>query len=63
MMGNLCEWVFDWHPDYVDEFRLLRGGGWSTNTYYCRSGARYYLWPEYAHNSCGFRTVLSPGPQ
>ena len=29
MSGNVWEWNFDWHPNYVGSYRVRRGGSWN----------------------------------
>lgn len=77
MAGNVWEWCHDWYdysyytsspgsnprgPD-TGSFRVLRGGGWFINSYYCRSAFRNYLKMDYSSHNHGFRAVLSPGQQ
>jgi hypothetical protein len=61
MSGNVWEWCLDdWHKDYkgapVDgsrwgdgsgEYRVNRGGGWSTGVKSCRSALRFACKPSY----------------
>ena len=73
MLGNVWEWVED---DYVQSYdggpadgsarvegkmtKVLRGGSWSTNTWFwvSGSGARFNSAPGNASNDVGFRVVL-----
>lgn len=61
MSGNVCEWCFDWHPNFVNSMRVFRGGGWDFSVVYC--GVRLCLSgnPDLAGVSIGFRVVLPPG--
>ena len=75
MSGNVFEWCEDdYHISYtgaptnssawVDSprgsYRLLRGGAWCYDGYYCRSVHRDYRTPDSAYNNHGFRVVRTP---
>ncbi len=71
MHGNVWEWCLDSYASYTagavtDPFvtggplRVLRGGSWFLNSYYCRSAVRYPFLPGDAYNYYGFRVVLAP---
>ncbi len=58
MAGNVLEWVGDWYKsypgssspfDYTNNYRVLRGGSWSTlnGDYYARAAYRYGSYPSY----------------
>jgi formylglycine-generating enzyme required for sulfatase activity len=70
MLGNLWEWVQDWHGDYggnatdptgpdtgVD--RVFRGGCWSLGLVSLRAAARGRNWPSFRNDYIGFRVVRS----
>jgi formylglycine-generating enzyme required for sulfatase activity len=72
--GNIWEWCQDrWHNNYQESppdrriwetgdssnCRVLRGGSWLSDTWFCRSANRSYLSPESKNNSVSFRVVLS----
>jgi len=50
------------NPAYMegDGVRLLRGGSWSNFGSNCWSAYRYYGFPEYRYNYCGFRFLRNP---
>lgn len=60
MSGNVAEWCFDWHPNYVGSRRVVRGGGWRNGADNCRVGSRTEIGPYYYYDNVGFRAVLPP---
>ena len=71
MHGNVWEWCLDSYASYTaaavtDPFvtggpnRVIRGGGWDSNSNYCRSAFRSYADPGFTAVSIGFRVVLAP---
>jgi formylglycine-generating enzyme required for sulfatase activity/uncharacterized caspase-like protein len=77
MHGNVLEWCADhWHDDYngaptdgsawlsnnVDQYRLLRGGSWSSSPEHCRSAARGRVNPEDDIDPIGIRVVCGVAP-
>ncbi len=72
MHGNVWEWCLDhWHENYqgapsdstawIDggdsSFRLLRGGSWPYNPWFCRSASRDWNAPGDRYYNIGFRVV------
>lgn len=59
LCGNAYEWCFDWHPDYVDNMRTSRGGGFTKSDFhrigYLNSGSPHISW-----YSIGFRIARTP---
>ena len=76
MHGNVWEWCLDhWHSNYDDDapidgnawieegdsnFRVYRGGSWSSFPRFCRSAYRNRFAPGSRNDSIGFRVVLAP---
>ncbi len=70
MIGNVHEWVEDctafYAPDYTDgrarttdchtpDFRMLRGGSWSSDPLNVRSANRYFSFHDFGSRAIGFR--------
>jgi formylglycine-generating enzyme required for sulfatase activity len=78
MHGNVWEWCDDgWHKNYEkapingrswnendsqSSTRVLRGGSWSYDSWYCRSAFRYWYRADNLYYNFGFRLVLSLFP-
>lgn len=71
MHGNVSEWCADWYgpypaealedyvgPEYGD-FRVLRGGSWSSPRTSCRSACRFQFAPGDRHSDFGCRVCFS----
>ena len=69
MLGNVWEWVGDWHGDYPGgrrtgpsgpssgSGRVFRGGGWYFHAWVCRSANRDRASPGSRDGSLGFRLL------
>jgi formylglycine-generating enzyme required for sulfatase activity len=71
MHGNVWEWCLDASSNYGaapvtdpfvtgGPFRVIRGGGWSNDSFECRSAFRIDCDPGCASGIFGFRVVLAP---
>jgi formylglycine-generating enzyme required for sulfatase activity len=72
MLGNVWEWVNDWHDTYpssaqtnptgpVDgSFRVFRGGSWGFVTDFVRSSGRVWVGPGFTNYNIGFRVARTP---
>jgi len=75
MHGNVEEWCYDWYGPYkaepqtdpvgyeVGDFRVLRGGSHSTESYYMRSANRMGQMAESRNWYMGFRVVIGELPK
>jgi formylglycine-generating enzyme required for sulfatase activity len=72
MSGNVFEWCNDWWGNYTagnatdpagpssGSYRVLRGGGWSHDSYFCRSSYRLNYAPGGRFHDIGFRVARTP---
>ncbi len=70
--GNVAEWCFDWYGPYPSsetknpggpfkgEYKVVRGGTYSSPAMLCRAAARLKLNRELSSKSIGFRIVIDP---
>ena len=67
ILGNVNEWVGDWHARYpggsvtdptgpeTSSYRVFRGGGWQNTALSCRSANRLRILPSYRDSNVGLR--------
>lgn len=68
MAGNVEEWCMDGFTpgseksqnDPSAPYRILRGGGWRFQGWFCRSSYRSYGLPDLRHSALGLRIVMNP---
>jgi formylglycine-generating enzyme required for sulfatase activity len=71
MLGNVWEWVWDWHDYYPghdweahprsqapNTYRVIRGGAWDTNRSHARNAFRNWFIPASYEDSIGFRCAM-----
>ena len=56
MSGNVWEWCQDW-SDEDEDTKVLRGGSWYSDDYFCEVSIRNYYNPDFRYNLLGFRLV------
>jgi len=59
MNGNVWEWCFNWHPAYVNSYRILCGGGWNESAGLLQAGNLGFFHPGTVFNDRGFRLARS----
>jgi formylglycine-generating enzyme required for sulfatase activity len=60
--GNVFEWCWNWHPDYENTHRMIRGGSYGYLAPEARVGRVVRQAPGDTEMVTGFRVVLMPGP-
>jgi formylglycine-generating enzyme required for sulfatase activity len=60
MSGNVWEWCYD---SIYGSYRVVRGGSWYGDAYYCRVAYRGINDPSDAYDGMGFRVARSSVPQ
>lgn len=70
MSGNVHEWCYDWYGSYSSNAqtnptgpstgteRVIRGGRWYNDSYYCRVSSRFAYKPNNSETFLGFRLAL-----
>ena len=60
MSGNVWEWKFDWHPDFVGAFRVNSGGSWNNTATSMQVGYLFDDSPYFETGRIGFRPARTP---
>ncbi len=73
MIGNVCEWCWDWYGSYSsgaqtdprgptsNSYRVDRGGSWGGAAFSNRTALRVLGSPKGRYWNLGFRSILPPG--
>jgi len=62
MVGDVWEWMENWHYEKNKQAKALRGGSWYLKPEYLRCSARNSYYPDFRSGSSGFR-VVRPSPK
>jgi formylglycine-generating enzyme required for sulfatase activity len=60
MSGNVWEWTYDWHPNWIGSKRIIRGGSYNSTSNHLQIGGFTSTFVYVASSENGFRILRKP---